>query len=275
MNKTFALTLSALILGVLPAVAQTTAPAETTPPAAAVTPAPAAPSSSWVFTPSVASQYMFRGVRLGGPAFQPSLEFDSGNVAVGVWSNVPIKDKVDGQSDPEFDFYASYTFEQIKDTLSWVPGITVYTYPNATPANGFYTATVEPNLALNYTIAGLKLTPKVYYDFVLKGPTFEFNAAYTVPLTEMKTELDFTGTVGTFLWTAAAPDQGAKVRNYGDYYLVGVAMPFQVTKDSKLTVGFAYTDGTDNFIKVGSTPKFANTAAVSRGVVTISYAITY
>jgi len=266
MNKKISLLFGALALGVLPAIAQTTAPA---------TPAPAAPSSSWVFTSSVASQYMFRGVRLGGPSFQPALEFDSGNVAVGVWANTPLKDKVEGQSDPEFDFYASYTFEQIKDTLTWVPGITIYTYPNATRANGFYTATVEPNLALNYTIAGLKLTPKVYYDFVLKGPTFEFNAAYTVPLTDLKTELDFTGTVGTFLWTSAAPDQGANVRNYGDYYLVGVALPFQVSKDSKLTLGFAYTNGSNNFLKVGTTPKFANTAAVGRGVVTLSYAITF
>ena len=268
MNKTFLLVLSTLTFGVLPVLAQTTAPADTAP-------APAAPSASWVFTPSFASQYMFRGARLGGPSFQPSLEYDQGSAAVGVWANTPLKDKVEGQSDPEFDFYASYSFEEIKDTLTWVPGITVYTYPNAKRANGFYTATVEPNLAVNYTIAGLKLTPKVYYDFVLKGPTLEFNVAYAVPLKDLNTELDFTGTVGTFKWTSAAPDQGADVKNYGDYYLIGVALPFQVTKDSKITVGFAYTEGSSNYIKVGSTPKFANTAAVGRGVVTLSYALTF
>ena len=262
-----------LAFGALSTSAQPAAPADTAP--AAVTPAPAAPSASWVFTPSFASQYMFRGARLGGPSFQPSLEYDNGNTAVGVWANTPLKDKVVGQSDPEFDFYATYSFEQIKDTLTWVPGVTIYTYPNATRANGFYKATVEPNLALNYTIAGLKLTPKVYYDFILKGPTLEFNAAYTVPLKDLNTELDFTGTVGTFLWTSAAPDQGADVRNYGNYYLVGVALPFQVTKDSKLTLGFAYTKGSENFIKVGTAPKSLNTAAVGRGVATVSYAFTF
>lgn len=218
---------------------------------------------------------MFRGVRLGGPALQPSLECDIGSAAIGVWANTPLKDKVEGQSDPEVDFYASYTVTQIKDTLTWGPAITVYTYPNASRANGFYKASVEPSLALNYTIGGLKLTPKAYYDFVLKGPTLEFTVAYVVPLKEMNTELDFAGTVGTFKWTSAVPEQGADVKNYGDYYSVGVAMPFQVTKSGKLTVGFAYTEGSNNYLKVGTAGKFVNTAAVGRGVVTATYAITF
>lgn len=280
MNKKIAsLLLSALTLGALSALAQTPA---TPPPTAPATPVvEAAPSASWVFTPAVASQYMFRGVRLGGPSFEPSIEYDSGNLAVGVWSNFPITDKVVGQSDPEFDFYGSYTIEAIKDTLTWVPGVTIYTYPNATRANGFYTASFEPNLAINYSVAGWKFTPKIYYDFVLKGPTLEFTAAYTVPLKDLSTELDFTGTIGTYKWTSAAPDQvnslsqPADVKNYGNYYLVGVALPFQVTKDSKLTIGFAYTEGSDNFIKVGTDGQFANTAAVGRGVVTVSYGITF
>jgi uncharacterized protein (TIGR02001 family) len=281
MTKLSSSILSAITLafGALAAQAQTTAPADTAP--AAATPAPAAPSASWVFTPSFASQYMFRGARLGGPSFQPSLEYDNGNAAVGVWANTPLKDKVVGQSDPEFDFYATYSFEEIKDTLTWVPGVTIYTYPKAKRANGFYTATFEPNLALNYSVAGLKLTPKIYYDFVLKGPTLEFTAAYTVPLKDLNSELDFTGTIGTFKWTSAAPDQvnslgqPADVKNYGNYYLVGVAAPFQVTKNGKLTVGIAYTKGAQNFFKVGTDGKFANTAAVGRGVVTVSYAINF
>ena len=117
MNKKLTLLLlSALALGALSGYAQTPAAPATPAPAAPV--AEAAPSSSWVFTPSFASQYMFRGARLGGPSFEPSLEYDAGNLAVGVWNNTPLKDKVVGQSDPEFDFYGSYTIEAIKDTLS-------------------------------------------------------------------------------------------------------------------------------------------------------------
>src|SRR5207244_5964724 len=60
------------------------------------------------------SDLMFRGARLGGPSFEPSIEYDQGSLAVGVWSNFPIKSKVVGQSDPEFDFYGSYSFDIAK-----------------------------------------------------------------------------------------------------------------------------------------------------------------
>jgi uncharacterized protein (TIGR02001 family) len=261
---------AALTLGALSTSAQTPAPAAPATPAA-----DAAPSASWVFTPTFASQYMFRGARLGGPSFEPSIEYDSGALAVGVWSNFPLADKVVGQSDPEFDFYGSYTTDLVKDSLSLAPGFTIYTYPNAKKANGFYKATFEPNLALNYSVLGWKFTPKIYYDFVLKGPTLEFTAAYAVPLKDLNTELDFTGTYGTFKWTSAVPDVTPDIKNWGDYYLIGVAAPFQVTKDSKLTVGFAYTKGSNNYFKQGTDGKSANTAAVGRGVITISYGYTF
>lgn len=217
---------------------------------------------------------MFRGARLGGPAFQPALEFDSGPLAVGVWSSFPISDKVDGQSDPEFDFYGSYTFA-VSEAASVVPGFTVYTYPNAKTENGFYKATVEPSLALNYSIGAFKITPKVYYDFVLSGPTAELTAAFAVPLPDAGTELDFVATVGTFKWTDYAPDTSPDIKNWGDYWLVGVSLPFQITKESKLTVGVAYTEGSNNYLKQGTDHRTENSAAVGRGVVTVSYGYTF
>ena len=263
------LLVSVLALGTLSARAQ--APAATAP----ADPAPAAPSSSWTFTPSFASQYMFRGARLGGPSFQPAIEYDAGSLALGVWSNFPIKDKVDGQSDPEFDIYGSYTIEVIKDTLTWVPGFTIYTYPNADKNLGFYKDTIEPNIAVNYTVGGVKLTPKLYYDLVLKGPTYEITAAYTVPLKDANTELDFTATYGTFKWTDAFENTDPKAKNWGDYYLIGVAAPFQINASSKFTIGFAYTKGSNNYVKIGTDHKMLNPAAVGRGVITLSYAITF
>ena len=262
---------AALTLGGLTASAQTA----TTPAPAAAPVADAASSASWTVTPSIASQYMFRGVRLGGLAFEPSLEYDNGNLAVGVWNNTPLANKVPGQSDPEFDFYGTYTFEVQKDISSLVPGYTLYTYPNAVKGNGFYQATFEPNLAFNYSISALKLTPKVYYDFVLKGPTLELNAAYAVPLKDAGTELDFAATVGTYEWTDAAANTTPSVKNWGNYWLVGVSAPLQVNKDSKLTLGWAYTQGSGNYLKQGGTPKVTNTGAVGRGVLSISYAYTY
>ena len=105
---------------------------------------------SVVVTPAFVNQYMFRGVRLGGPSFEPSVEVDSGNLALGVWTNFPMQDKVPGQSDPEIDPYGSYTIA-VNSSVSVVPGFTWYNYPNADTNNGFFKSTFEPNIALNYT----------------------------------------------------------------------------------------------------------------------------
>ncbi|HUL53111.1 MAG TPA: TorF family putative porin [Opitutaceae bacterium] len=233
-----------------------------------------ADGTSVVLTPALVNQYMFRGVRLGGPSFEPTIEVDSGNLALGVWMNFPMKDKVPGQSDPEIDPYGSYTLT-VNDALSVAPGFTWYNYPNADTSNGFFKSSFEPNLALNYTVAGVKLTPKVYYDLVLKGPTYEFTLAYAVPLKDIGSELDWTATFGTYIWREAIKDADPAVKNWGNYYLIGVSMPFALSKESKLSIGFAYTKGTSNFIKQGSDPRVENTAAVGRGVVTLSYTYTF
>lgn len=239
------------------------------------TPPPAESSSgSWTLTTAVASQYMFRGARLGGPAIQPTIEYDAGSLGLGIWANFPLKDKVVGQSDPEVDLYGFYSMEVAKD-VSIVPGFTLYTYPNAEKSNGFYKETFEPSLALNYTFKGVKITPKIYYDFILKGPTAELTAAFAVPLKDLGTELDFTGAVGTFKWKEFAADTSPEIKNWGDYYLIGVSAPFQISKDSRLTVGWAYTAGSRNYFKQGTNGKISNAAALGRGVATIAYAITF
>lgn len=274
-KKLLALLASGLAALALNAQAQT-APAPATPPAPptpTATPAvPEAPSLSVTFTPSVVSQYMFRGQRLGGPSLQPSVEADYGNFAIGIWSNVPLKDRVAGVSDPEIDPYGSYTIS-VNDSLSVVPGFTYYTYPNAPTDQGFYKGTFEPSLAVNYTIAGLKLTPKIYYDFVLDAPTLELTGTYAVPLKDLGTELDFTAQGGDYIQRDAADNANPPVKAWGRYWLLGVAAPFQVNKSSTVTLGWAFTRGEDAFIKQGTFGKVPNTSAVGRGVVTISYAI--
>jgi uncharacterized protein (TIGR02001 family) len=273
MNKKItAFVLAALTVGAFSVNAQT--PAPTPAPAAAPAPAPAAPGASWTLTPAVASQYMFRGARLGGPSFEPTVEYDNGALALGVWSNFPIKDKVPGQSDPEIDPYGSYKIDVAKD-MTLQPGFTLYTYANAKKSDGFYKATFEPSLAFNYTIDALTLTPKVYYDVVLSQLTLEFNAAYSIPLKDLGTEIDFAGTIGTFEATDAVENASPSYKNWGNYWLAGITLPFQVTKDTKLSIGWAYTKGSQNFLKQGTFPKFENTAAVGRGVVTVSYAISF
>lgn len=264
-HKLLLVLLGALTTGVVSTQGQT---------ATAAAPAPAAPAPSWTVTASGVSQYMFRGVRYGGPSFQPSVEYASGPLTAGLWANLPVSDKVAGTSDPEIDLYGSYT-ETINDTLNFATGLTLYTYPRAEKSNGFYSYTVEPSLAVNYTIGGLKLTPKLYYDFMLHGPTYELNAAIAMPLKDLGTELRFTGTVGTFKWTDSIENGAPEIKNYGDYWQAGVAAPFQINSRSTLTIGWSYAEGKKNFIKQGTLPKVANPAAIGRGVVTVSYAMTF
>ena len=232
------------------------------------------PSTSVTLTPAFVNQYMFRGSRLGGPSFEPNVEVDSGNLALGIWTNFPMKDKVPGQSDPEIDPYGSYTLA-VNDTFSVQPGFTWYNYPNADTSNGFFKSTFEPNIALNYTVSGIKLTPKLYYDLVLKGPTYEFTIAYAIPLKDAGTELDWTVVGGTYIVKDYIKGSDPTTKNWGNYYSIGVSLPFTINAKSKLLVGFAYTKGSDNFLKQGSFPKTENTAAVGRGVVTLSYAYTF
>jgi len=217
---------------------------------------------------------MFRGVRLGGPSFQPVVEYGSGNLALGVWSSFPISDKVDGQSDPEIDPYGSYKFV-ISDSFNIQPGFTWYNYPQAEKSNGFYKSTFEPSIAVNWTVGGLTLTPKVYYDVVLDGPTGELSATYALPLKDMGTELDFLATIGTFKWEDAFENSSPATKNWGNYWLAQVGMPFQIAPNQKLTLAVAYTKGSDNFIKTGTSPKFENSAAVGKTVFTLAYAFTF
>jgi uncharacterized protein (TIGR02001 family) len=258
-----------LLLASLAGLATTASNAQT------AAPAPAA-SSGVAFTASasVVSEYMFRGQRLNGAGFQPSIEMTAGNLTAGLWTNFVLDDKVPDSSDPEIDLYGSYTFSLGKD-LTLVPGATVYYYPSAPTSAGYYRTSFEPSLALNYTIEGVKLTPKAYYDMTLEGATYEFTAAYAIPLKDIGSELGLTATVGTYLYKEFANHTSPSVKAWGDYWLVGVTMPFQLDKNSKLSVGFAYTEGRDAFTKQGSSGRAPNSLALGRGVVTVAYALSF
>lgn len=242
----------------------------------AQTPAPAAASSVAVTaTASVVSDYMFRGLRLSSGGLQPAVEMTSGNLTLGAWSNWPFDgQKVPDSSDPEIDLYGSYTVA-LGENSSLAPGFTLYWFPDAPTSLGFYKTTFEPNLAFNYTFEGVKLTPKVYYDAVLKGPTYEFTAAYAVPLKELGTEVSLVGTVGTYKWTDFANKSTPATKAWGDYWLVGISLPFALAANQKVTLGFAYTEGRRAFTKQGNAPKAINTLALGRGVASLSYSYSF
>lgn len=257
-----------LLIALLGIVAGLTARAQA--PAAAA----AAPAISFSATGSVVSEYMFRGQRLNGAGFQPSVEMTAGDFTAGVWTNFVLDKKVEDSSEPELDLYASYSFAMGKD-LSLVPGFTFYTYPSAPTSAGFYRSTFEPSVALNYTIEGVKLTPKFYYDTVLKGATYELTIAYSIPLKDIGSEFALAGTAGTYLIKEYANNTTPSVKAWGDYWQIGASMPFQLDKSSKLVLGFAYTEGRDAFVKAGNLGKSPNSLAVGRGVASVSYTISF
>lgn len=225
-------------------------------------------------TTSLVSQYMFRGQRLNGAGLQPSVELATGNLALGVWSNVPLDDKVPDSSDPEIDLYGSYSIA-LNDRVNVVPGFTSYHFPSAPTNAGFYRATFEPSLAVDINGPGFRFTPKVYYDVVLDGATYELSAFFAYPLTAYGTELDFTFTAGTYKIKDAANDTSPAVKLWGDYWLAGVSLPFQFAANQRLTIGFAYTEGRDAFAKQGTLPRTPNALAAGRGVVSLSYAYSF
>ena len=229
---------------------------------------------TWTVTTTAASQYLFRGVRLSGPSLQPMAEYDQGDLAVGLWSSVPLRDKVPGQSDPEIDPYGSYRIP-FGDALSVQPGFTLYSFPRAEPRNGFYRLTFEPNVAFNYTSHGVTLTPKVYYDVVLRGPTYELNAAYALPVREIGSELDFYASIGTYEWNSAVAHAEPDTKGRGDYWSATMALPFQVSTKSKVIASVGYAKGWNNWFKQDAQPKVTNSAAVGRFIVTLGYAYTF
>jgi hypothetical protein len=280
-KKIVAILLGACTVGTLATRAQTTTPMTTTPaPATVATPAPTPVTpDSWsvVVTPSYVSSYMFRGSRLGGDSIQPSIEADYGSqLKVGVWASAPLtsSDKVHGQSDPEIDPYGSYTIP-LNDSLSLQPGATLYTYNKAPTHEGFYKATFEPSLALNYTYDGVTISPTFYYDVILRAATYELDAAYTVPLKEIGTGLNFAGKLGTYFGSDEVNGSTPNTRAWGNYWLAGVTLPFQINKPSVFSIGWAYTEGSDSYYKQSGFGKQKNTEAVGRGVFSASYAWTF
>ena len=220
--------------------------------------------------PTFVSEDMFRGERYGGASLQPWIEADYGRFAAGVWTSFSVGGADAGQRDEEVDPYVSFT-QPCGGSVSLTPSLQVYTYPRAAPSQGDYRSTYEPSLALNATVAGVRLTPKLSYDLVLRGTTAELGAAAALPLKSVGTELDLNANVGG-VWQAAAQNTSGTglpaERAGGGYWLAGVTLPFQVAPTAKLSVGCAYSRGFDSWVELGTGPRSINPLAAGRTIVT-------
>jgi uncharacterized protein (TIGR02001 family) len=116
------------------------------------------------------SNYVWRGSALGtGPAFQPSVKFNTGGLTVGVWGSF------DASGYAEADPYISYAIK------GFSLGLTDYYYPRA---NGAFASDSTNALEINagYTIGGLSLSANyIFNQASVAGSAGEdkyFQAAY-------------------------------------------------------------------------------------------------
>jgi hypothetical protein len=202
-------------------------------------------------TPSWVSEYMFRGQRRAGSSFQPSVEADGSGLAGGVWMSFPVAERVQGQGNPETDAYASYT-ANLGNSLSLQPGFTFYNFAGGTGTPSAF----EPNLALNWSADGIRLSPKIYEDVSRQIFTGEINAVTALPLRAWGTELDLGATLGDF--------SGHGERS--GYWLAQATLPYQLGAHARASVGCGYTEGFSGH----RVPLQA-----SRGVVTLALAYSF
>lgn len=230
---------------------------------------------TWTVSPVIVSHYVFRGAVLADASFQPWVDYTRGPLSLGLWSSTALKDREAGGSDPEIDLYGSYALTLRDGAFSLVPGFYLYTYPDAERANGAYACTFEPSIAAVFSVHGVQFTPKIYYDVMLKGATYELTAAMAFPLPTLGTELDFSAVAGTFLWRDVTAGVSPDVKNWGDYWSFGVSVPVQVGVRSKVTLGIMYSEGRNNFYKEGTLPRVRNADARGQTAVSLSYGYTF
>lgn len=104
------------------------------------------PKSSFTVGADFYSNYIWRGTKLGGPSFQPTVKFNTGGLTLGVWGSF------DASGYQEVDPYISYAF---KNGLSL--GVTDYYYP---AAGGSFAADSANAYEINvgFTTGGLSLS---------------------------------------------------------------------------------------------------------------------
>ncbi len=152
------------------------------------------------------SEYVFRGVSLGGASLQPSTEISTDfGLSVGGWYSAGFGSDSSVQAD-ELDLYVNYSLP-LDGGLSVDVGGTYYHYPQF--GSLFET---EDGAAGSYEVYGsvglsdLPLSPAatVYYDFTLENLTFEGSVGHSFDLPRDGWSADLGLTAGL-----VEPDEGS------------------------------------------------------------------
>lgn len=108
-------------------------------------------AQEWNAGLDIYSSYVWRGTKFGsGPAFQPSVEFSAGGLAIGAWGSYSASDN----EAAEADLYASYEIS-LGQNASFTATVTDYYFPG-TPWLQKDSHFIEPMASL--AIGGLNLT---------------------------------------------------------------------------------------------------------------------
>lgn len=130
------------------------------------------------------SEYVFRGVSLGGSSLQPSTEISTDfGLTVGAWYSAGLGSDSSVQAD-EIDLYASYALP-LEGPVSFEVGGTYYHYPQSgslfeTDGGAAGSYEVYGSVGLNDVVLSPSAT--VYYDFTLEGLTLEGSVGHSLPL---------------------------------------------------------------------------------------------
>jgi uncharacterized protein (TIGR02001 family) len=193
---------------------------------------------------SFTSEYVFRGTKVTDQAFQPSVEVDSNNFDLGLWTSQPLLHNEQN----EVDIYGGYKYAVNKD-LSVQAVATYYWYPefnkgSKTNIDGARNS-FEPGIGLTYTIAGFSPSAFYYYDTVLKQHTGLGSLGYALPLAKIGTELDLTGYLGTVSGTDVAPDLIKHVHQSYNYYGADVSLPYKLASNTTATLAGHYASNSN------------------------------
>jgi|GEM_PF-494231 len=222
-------------------------------------------------TPSFVSSYMDYGVRTGGFCFQPTLEYSKGPVALELFANFPIADKVPGSSDPEIDYSAYYTWDILPNIFTIKPSVCLYTYPRANEDDGFYKNTWESRISFDYTFNKMTFSLYGYYDVTMKGGGWEFGINRLITdMTPLEADVELSVLIGRYSLSDST-NEPIKIKNKGDYYQVGLSVPIAFSDQSQLSVGLYYTKGTNNYFWLENGTKELNPDAIGQFVFQLSF----
>lgn len=202
------------------------------------------------------SEYLFRGIQLSDPAFQPSVEFGWGGAYLGLWTNQPIDDDdtFGFSTDNEIDIYFGYGFSM--EWVSFDVGMTYYWYPEAGPGFGAFAADIDYTRELYVGAAfDVFFNPAVYvyYDFDLEAWTFEFSGGYSYDISEFvaNSSLEFgayLGFVGVDDLTAGfgpPPPAGIEFSNGWTYWGLTLDWVYTFTDYASGSIGVRYSGNND------------------------------